>query len=348
MSKKGKKGKKKHSTVDSSDFLSEHSSNPEWKQQMQSKKGQRQIKKQKYDPTAVAKIPDIMLARGLKLRKGMSAVDKRNIEDEIMRVDPTIRPVDAMAGVLGLTDHKARRLVYRPGFPNSLLQDLYETDLRVNNEGRLIQEKYVENAGRYEENINARIDQPSMNLGSHRPVVTEEQQLNEIMNFGSHRQKEKESQSLNQQFPTESQEDLGQSSMFQDQPPEITVAQEKLTEKQRQAIQKDILKSENLNTVYDIGALDWGRPPINDIYGRNPFETYKTGYKYDALGNPQAYMKIDTPVGSKKQTKMKKNYIPTSQLISTSTAQEKLAQNWSSYGKPALQTGKPKKKKAKK
>ncbi|KAA6390103.1 MAG: hypothetical protein EZS28_014366, partial [Streblomastix strix] len=173
-----------------------------------------------------------MLARGLKLRKGMTSVDKRNIEDEIMRVDPSIRPVDAMAGVLGLTDHKARRLVYRLGFPNSLLQDLYETDLRVNNEGRLIQEKYVENAGRYEENINARIDQPSMNLGSRRPVVTEEQQLNELLNFGSPRQKEKESQSLNQQFPTESQEDLGQSSMFQDQPPEITVAQEKLTEKQ--------------------------------------------------------------------------------------------------------------------
>ncbi|KAA6371192.1 MAG: hypothetical protein EZS28_033279, partial [Streblomastix strix] len=64
-----------------------------------------------------------------------------------------------------------------------------------------------------------------------------------------------------------------------------------------------------------------------------------TGYKYDALGNPQAYMKIDAPIGSKKQTNMKKNYIPTSQLIATSTAQEKLAQNLS---------GKPKKKKAKK
>ncbi|KAA6368850.1 MAG: hypothetical protein EZS28_035624 [Streblomastix strix] len=129
------------------------------------KKGQRQIKKQKYDPTAVAKIPDIMLARGLKLRKGMTTVDERNIEDEIMRVDPSIRPVEAMAGVLGLIDHKARRLVYRTRFPNSLLQDLYEADLRVNREGKLIYEKYVENADRYEENINARIDQPSMNLG---------------------------------------------------------------------------------------------------------------------------------------------------------------------------------------
>jgi hypothetical protein len=42
-----------------------------------------------------------------------------------------------------------------------------------------------------------------------------------------------------------------------------------------------MIASMNLNTVYDIGALDWGRPPINDIYGRHPFETYATGYKYD-------------------------------------------------------------------
>jgi hypothetical protein len=44
---------------------------------------------------------------------------------------------------------------------------------------------------------------------------------------------------------------------------------------------RDILASENLNTVYDIGALDWGRPPINDTYGRSPFITHETGYKYD-------------------------------------------------------------------
>ncbi|KAA6381159.1 MAG: hypothetical protein EZS28_023315 [Streblomastix strix] len=334
-----KKGKKRYQSESSSDFLSEHSSNPEWRQQMKTKKGQRQINKQKYDPAAAAKVPDIILASGRKLRMGMTEAEKSSFEDEIVRLDPSIRPVDATAGVLGLKNRAARRIVYGGGFPNSLLQDLYETKLRVNNEGRLIQEKYLENADRYTENINARRDQPSMNLGSRRPVVTEEQQLNELLNFGSHRQKEKESQSLNQQFPSESQEDLGQSSMFQDQPPEITVVQEKLTEKQRQAIQKDILKSENLNTVYDIGALDWVRPPINDIYNRNPFETYETGYKYDALGNPQAYMKIDAPLGRKKQIKMKKNYIPTSQLISTSTAQEKLAQNLS---------GKPKKKKTKK
>ncbi|KAA6334663.1 MAG: hypothetical protein EZS28_053039, partial [Streblomastix strix] len=54
-----------------------------------------------------------MLAKGLKLRKGMTTADNRAIKEEIRRADPLIRPVDAMAGVLGLTDHKARRLVYK-------------------------------------------------------------------------------------------------------------------------------------------------------------------------------------------------------------------------------------------
>ncbi|KAA6387931.1 MAG: hypothetical protein EZS28_016543 [Streblomastix strix] len=277
-----------------------------------------------------------MLAKGLKQRKRMTDAQKRNIEDEIMRVDPLIRPVDAMAGVLGLTDHKARRLVYNPGFPSSLLQDLYETQLRVNNEGMLKQEKYMENWRRYEENINARIDQPSMNLDSHRPVVTEEQQLNQLLNFGSPRQKKNEVQQLIQLYPSESQEDLAQSSMFEGQPQEQTVALEKIPERQRQTIQKDNIKSENLNTVYDMRAFDQGIPPINDIYNRIPFEPHKKSYKYDVLGNTQAYIKIDvhgltcseagTQIGSKKQIKMKKNYFPTSELISASIAQDKLAQ----------------------
>ncbi|KAA6404350.1 MAG: hypothetical protein EZS28_000113 [Streblomastix strix] len=178
-----------------------------------------------------------------------------------------------------------------------------------------------------------------MNLGSRRPVVTEEQQLNQLLNFTSPRQKEKESQQLNMQYPTESQGDLGQSLMLQDQSPVRTVAQEKLTERQSEAIQKDILKQQNLNTVYDIGALDWGRPPINDIYGKNAFLANMAGYKCDALENPQACIKIDAQLGSKKHTKMKKNYITTSQLISTSTTQEKLVEKL---------FRKPKKKKAKK
>ncbi|KAA6398072.1 MAG: hypothetical protein EZS28_006400 [Streblomastix strix] len=254
----------------------------------------------------------------------MTTAEKRAIDEEIVRTYSRIRWNEAFAAVHGLTDSKTRRLVFDPGIPNSLLQNIYETELKITKEGKIIQEKYVENASGYEENINARIDQPSMNFGSRSSVITQEQSMNQLLNYGSPRQKEKESQSLNQQYPSEQQEDLGQTSMFQDQPPEIT---------------KDILKSENLNTVYDIGALDRGRPPINDIYSRNTFETHKTSYKFDAFGNPQAYMKIATPIRSKKLTKLKKNYIPKSQLIAMSTAQEKLVQNLSE---------KPEKKKVKK
>ncbi|KAA6397035.1 MAG: hypothetical protein EZS28_007439 [Streblomastix strix] len=123
-------------------------------------------------------------------------------------------------------------------------------------------------------------------------VITEEQYLNQLVNFGSLRQKDKENQQLNLSYLTESQEDLGQSSMLEDQQPVQTVAQEKLTEGQCQATQKDIIKSENVNIVHYIGALDWSSRPINDIYNRNPFETYKTGYNYDALRNLQAQMNI--------------------------------------------------------
>ncbi|KAA6390942.1 MAG: hypothetical protein EZS28_013530 [Streblomastix strix] len=197
----------------------------------------------------------------------MTTAEKRAIEDYIISADSSIGRADAFAEVFGLTDRKARRLVFDAGFPSSLLQNLYETELQINREGKVSQEKYVENPGRYEHNINTRIDQSSMNIGSRRTVITEKQQLNDILNFQSPRQKDKE------------------------------IAQEKLTEKQRQAIQSDILKSENLNTIYDIGALDWGRRPINDIYNRNPFETYKTSQKYDAQAYPQSYMKIDAPKG---------------------------------------------------
>ncbi|KAA6391661.1 MAG: hypothetical protein EZS28_012814 [Streblomastix strix] len=262
----------------------------------------------------------------------MTTADKCAIEEEIIRAKQSIRPVDAFAGEYGLKDRKARRIVFGARFPNSLLQDLYETEFRVIREGKQKQEKFVESTGRFEENINVRTDQPSMNLGSRKQIRTEEQQLNDIMNFGNPRQNQKENQQLNLLYPAEAQEDLGQSSILQNQPPEQTVTQEKITERQRQAIQKDIHKQENLNTVYGIGALDWCRLPVNDIYIRNPFETHKTGYKYDALTNIQAYLMIDAPVGSKKQTKMKKNFIPTSQLISTSTVQDKLAQKL--YGKP--------------
>ncbi|KAA6313233.1 MAG: hypothetical protein EZS28_055791, partial [Streblomastix strix] len=138
------------------------------------------------------------------------------------------------------------------------------------------------------------------------------------MNEGSPRQKQILSKQLDSEFANQEQAtDLGQSSFIDDVSPEYTLAQEKLSEAQRQQIEADIISSMNLNTVYDIGALDWGRPPINDIQGRQPFETYASGYKYDQFGNPVAYMKKPTQPIGKKDTKTKKNYIPTSQLIQT-------------------------------
>ncbi|KAA6377904.1 MAG: hypothetical protein EZS28_026569 [Streblomastix strix] len=47
----------------------------------------------------------------------------------------------------------------------------------------------------------------------------------------------------------------------------ITNPAEKLTEVQRQKIVTDIMSQGNLNTVCEIDALDYGRLPINDIYG---------------------------------------------------------------------------------
>ncbi|KAA6395810.1 MAG: hypothetical protein EZS28_008662 [Streblomastix strix] len=117
--------------------------------------------------------------------------------------------------------------------------------------------------------------------------------------------------------------ELPQSSVF-DEPPELSLDQEKLSEEQQRQMEEDMISSMNLNTVYDIGALDWGRPPINDIYDRHLFETYASGYKYDQFGNPIAYMKKPTQPSGKKYSNMKKNYIPTSQLIQTAKVQSDL------------------------
>ncbi|KAA6399240.1 MAG: hypothetical protein EZS28_005228 [Streblomastix strix] len=78
------------------------------------------------------------------------------------------------------------------------------------------------------------------------------------MNEGSQRQKQVLSRQLDDKFANQSQAtDLGQSSVLDDIQPEFTLAQEKLSEAQRQKIESDIISSVNLNIVYDIGALDW-------------------------------------------------------------------------------------------
>ncbi|KAA6403230.1 MAG: hypothetical protein EZS28_001245 [Streblomastix strix] len=187
-----------------------------------------------------------------------------------------------------------------------------------------MEQKYIEKAQSYKDYINARLNQPQMDFGQRGPVVTQEEQLNELLNFGSQKQKEQVTKELNKEYSTNNDEPLPDSAFVSEIAGEQSLAYEKLTDEQQQQIQSDILAAINLSTVYDIGALDWGRPPINDIYGRSPFETYKAGCKYDQFGNPQPYMKKPVvPVGNK-DTKMKKNYIATSLLIQTANPQSDL------------------------
>ncbi|KAA6402883.1 MAG: hypothetical protein EZS28_001595 [Streblomastix strix] len=91
-----------------------------------------------------------------------------------------------------------------------------------------------------------------MDTARRTPAIKQEQIDNEILNGGSQKQKEKNffhevlySKEIRQQKPL-----------------------------------SEIVASENLNTIYVIGALDWGRLPFNDTYGRPPFVTHPTGYKY--------------------------------------------------------------------
>ncbi|KAA6395132.1 MAG: hypothetical protein EZS28_009340 [Streblomastix strix] len=207
-------------------------------------------------PEQVAKISDVLKSKGIQLKYGMTSNQQKIIEKEIIRYDPEISSYKTLVGTFGLISPKAGCQIYRLDFPNSLLEDLYETNIRINNEGRLIQEKYMEIAQRNEENANPRFDQPSTNLRFTGPVVTEEQQMNQLQNSGSQKQKEKESKQLSMNFPSNNQEDLPDSAIYPDAPPEQTIFQENFTERERQQIQSAILLQGNLNSVYDIGTLD--------------------------------------------------------------------------------------------
>ncbi|KAA6374066.1 MAG: hypothetical protein EZS28_030408 [Streblomastix strix] len=285
--KKGKKAKKSQKAIATRPILPlirksikekenqqyDPESDYEYAKHMQEKKF-RQVNYQRLRTEQLAKILELMRQKGLKLKKGITQAEQQIIEDEIRRMDTSITAAEAHGGVLAISNPAARRRIYTEGFHKCLLQELYETNIRINNEGKLIGEKYMENIQRYDQNINSGLAQAFTNLRSNQLVITPEQQLNELMNEVSPKQK----QFLNRQLDSE----------FANQ--KYTLAQEKLSETQQQQKEADIISSMNLNTVHDIGALDWGRSPINDIYGRKPFETYDTGYKYDQFGNPIAFM----------------------------------------------------------
>ncbi|KAA6389497.1 MAG: hypothetical protein EZS28_014977 [Streblomastix strix] len=332
MPKKGKKGmKSKDVSASASEIFSDNMANQQtitgindWRADMEAKP-YRIFNYQKYRPPQVAKIPDILRSRGIKLNKAMNRKQEEKIQQEIMRYDNEIQPIEAKLGVLGIIDDTQKRKIYGGDFPYSLQQQLLETSIRISKEGRLILENYIDSTQRYTQNINKKLDQPTMNLGSKSPPITEEQQRNELMNEGSQRQQQILSRQLIDEFANQEQgSDLGQLSFVDDVSTEYTLAQEKLNDAQRQEMEADYIALLNLNTIYDIGALDWGRSPVNDIYGRQPFETYASGYKYDQFGNPIAYMKKRTQPIGKKYNNMKKNYIPTSQLIQTAKTQADL------------------------
>ncbi|KAA6352546.1 MAG: hypothetical protein EZS28_051810, partial [Streblomastix strix] len=285
-----------------------------WEEDM-AQRGTIFIEDEDVDLNQVAKIPQILKNQGVKLKKGMGARQKQQIVDQIRAIDPSITQKEGLTGIIGLTNKTKNRQSYGPLFGEDLRAEFFENAMMLNNQGKLITEKFIENSSRYEQNPNARLAEPSMQLGIQAPDISPEQINNIIMYSGSQKQKEKENNRIDDIYDIQTQQDLGQSSSFEDQPPTMPLMQEKLIEKQQQAIEKDLAQQENLAQIYDIGALDWGRMPVNDEFNRQQFKTQKTGYQMNADGSISAIIKkeITKITPGEKKPKTKKNYIPTSQ-----------------------------------
>ncbi|KAA6364895.1 MAG: hypothetical protein EZS28_039578 [Streblomastix strix] len=296
-------------------------------QEHMAQRGTMRIDGKDVDLNQVAKIPDILKNQGIFLKRRMSARQKQQIINQVRAIDPSITQKEGSAGVIGLTNKTKNREVYGPLFDEDLRNEFFENALMLNNEGKLVTQKFIENSQRYEQNINPRLAEPFMQQGSQSPHLNPEQINNEIMHFGSYKQKEKENQRIDDIYDIQSQNEYGQSSFFEDQPTSIPLAQEILIEKQQQAIEKALAQQENLAQVYDPGSLDWGRMPVNDQFNRQQFKTQKTGYQINSDGSLSAIIKnenIKVTPGEKKP-KTKKNYIPTSQLLQSANEQGKLS-----------------------
>ncbi|KAA6390083.1 MAG: hypothetical protein EZS28_014389 [Streblomastix strix] len=282
---------------------------------------------EEVDLKKVSRIPQMLKNEGILLKKRMSAAQKQQIINKFRAIDPSITQLEGAAGVIGLTTKTRNREIYGPLFDEDFRQEFFENAIMLNNEGKLVIQKFVENSQRYEQNPNARLADPSVQLGNSSPRLSPEQINNDIMHFGSQKQKEKENQRIDDIYGIQTQDEYGQSSMFEDQPPTMPLMQEILIEKQQQAIEKALAQQENLAQVYDPGSLDWGRMPVNDLFNRQQFKTQKTGYQMNADGSLSAIVKKEnlkiTP--GEKKPKTKKNYIPTSQLLQSAKEQGKLS-----------------------
>ncbi|KAA6378365.1 MAG: hypothetical protein EZS28_026110, partial [Streblomastix strix] len=311
MSKKGKK------QVIPADAI------PKTYQEDMAQRGTIFIDGEDVDLNQVAKVPQILKNQRTLHKKHMGTIQKQRIIDKIRTTDPSLTQKEATVGLLGLTNKTMNRQTYGQYFGEDLRSEFLENVLMINNEGKLVTEKFIENSQRYEQNPNARLAEQSMQLGRFLPVLSPEQLNNEIMYSGSQKQKEKENQRIDDIYDIQSQQDLGQSSSFEDQPPTMPLMQEKLIEKQQQAIEKDLVSQENLAQIYDIGSLDWGRMPVNDQFNRQQFKTQKTGYQMNADGSISAIIQkeITKITPGEKKPKTKKNYIPTSQLLQSAKEQ---------------------------
>ncbi|KAA6403926.1 MAG: hypothetical protein EZS28_000539 [Streblomastix strix] len=198
----------------------------------------------------------------------MGEIQKQRIVDKIRATDPGFAPHEVLVGVIGQTSKTMNRQSYSQYFGEDLRSEFLENAMMLNNEGKLVTEKCIKNSQRYAYNPNAKFAEPSIYLGHFSPVLSLEYINNEIK-----------------------YSDRGQSSILEDIQPTMQLMQEKLIEKQQQAIEKELVSQENLAQIYDVGALDCGRRPVNDLFNRKQFKTQKTGWWMNADGSISAVVK---------------------------------------------------------
>ncbi|KAA6381952.1 MAG: hypothetical protein EZS28_022523 [Streblomastix strix] len=129
------------------------------------------IEGERVDLKKVSRIPDMLKNEGILLKKRMNARQKQQVIDQVRTIDPTITQKEGAAGVIGLTNRTRNREVYGPMFDEDLRSEFFKNAVMLNYEGKLVTQKFIENSQRYEQNINARLADPSMQQGSQSPQV---------------------------------------------------------------------------------------------------------------------------------------------------------------------------------
>ncbi|KAA6381279.1 MAG: hypothetical protein EZS28_023192, partial [Streblomastix strix] len=62
-------------------------------------------------------------------KAGIIYAEQQVIQDEIGRMDSSITAAEAHGDVFAISNPAARRRIYTEGFPNNLLQELYEKNI---------------------------------------------------------------------------------------------------------------------------------------------------------------------------------------------------------------------------